>query len=274
MLGKPSEVEPASRLPALSHVFNNDVAILWGVILLAWVLTVLAAATGQEHLLHHNALIKHNPLPFPLKLLLFLAAWQVMTTAMMLPSTLPLVRLFVRASREQPQPRLVLLTFLGAYIAVWTGFAIVAFVGDMALHWLVHHWFWLHQHPWIIAGSTLLLAGGFQFSGLKEQCLKACRHPLSFLTHHYQRGLQAAWNLGTRHGLYCLGCCWALMLVMFAVGVGHFTWMVVLTGVMTLERTWKRGRELVPVIGVAFLLWGVLVLLHPNWLPDLLGGHA
>jgi len=107
-----------------------------------------------------------------------------MTTAMMLPSTLPLVRLFVRASREQPQPRLVLLTFLGAYIAVWTGFAIVAFVGDMALHWLVYHWFWLHRHPWIIAGSTL------------------------------------------------------------------------------------------PVIGIAFLLWGVLVLLHPNWLPELLGGHA
>jgi predicted metal-binding membrane protein len=64
------------------------------------------------------------------------------------------------------------------------------------------------------------------------------------------------------------------MLVMFAVGVGHFTWMVVLTAVMTLERTWKRGRELVPVIGVVFLVWGGLVLLHPNWLPDLLGGHA
>jgi predicted metal-binding membrane protein len=120
----------------------------------------------------------------------------------------------------------------------------------------------------------MVLAGGFQFSSLKEQCLNACRHPFSFLTHHYQRGLQAAWNLGIRHGLYCLGCCWALMLVMFAVGVGHFSWMIVLTVVMTLERTWNRGRDIVPVVGVAFLVWGVLVLLHPSWLPDLLGGYA
>jgi predicted metal-binding membrane protein len=64
------------------------------------------------------------------------------------------------------------------------------------------------------------------------------------------------------------------MLVMFAVGVGHFSWMIVLTVVMTLERTWNRGRDIVPVVGVAFLVWGVLVLLHPSWLPDLLGGYA
>lgn len=272
--GKPSGAEHSPALAVFRHALNNDLALAWGIVVIAWVLTILAAVMGQEHLLHHDALIEHHPLPLPLRLLLFLAAWQVMTAAMMLPSTLPMVRLFAKASREQPQPRLLLLIFLGAYAAVWTGFALIAFVGDIGLHQLVPHWKWLHQHPWIIAGSTLVLAGGFQFSGLKEQCLNACRHPFSFLTHHYQRGLQAAWNLGIRHGLYCLGCCWALMLVMFAVGVGHFTWMIVLTAVMTLERTWKRGRELVPVVGVAFLVWGVLVLLNPSWLPDLLGGYS
>lgn len=252
---------------------SKDLALLWGTVLFAWLLIILAAATGQEHWLHHDALIEHNPLPLLLKLLLFLAAWQVMIAAMMLPSTLPMVRLFVRVSSQQAQPRLALLTFLGAYGVVWTGFALIAFVGDIGLHQLVHRWQWLDRRPWIIPGLTLLLAGGFQFSGLKEQCLKACRHPLSFLTHHYQRGLKAAWNLGTRHGLYCLGCCWALMLVMFAVGVGHFTWMIILTGVMTLERTWKGGRELVPIVGIAFLVWGLLVLLNPSWLPKFLGSH-
>lgn len=271
---KSSSPQQSSALALLNNALNNDLLLVWAIVFLAWVLTILAAATGQDGWLHHEILVEHNSLSLLLKLLLFVAAWQVMTAAMMLPSTLPMVRLFAKASRGQSQPRLALLTFLAAYASVWTGFALIAFAGDIGLHQLMHHWQWLHHHPWIIAGSTLLLAGGFQFSSLKEQCLTACRHPFSFLTHHYQRGLKAAWNLGTRHGLHCLGCCWALMLVMFAVGVGHFTWMIVLTVVMTLERTWKRGRELSFVVGVAFLVWGVLVLLHPSWLPDLLGVHA
>src|SRR5919199_3331547 len=273
-LEKSSGGGQSSILSLLNNILHNDLVLLWAVVFSAWVLTFLAAATGQEHWLHYKALSEHPSLSLPLNLLLFVAVWQVMTAAMMLPSTLPMVRLFAKASRGQSQPQLALLIFLAAYAAVWTGFALIAFVGDIGLHELVNHWQWLHHHPWIIAGSTLVLAGGFQFSGLKEQCLNACRHPFSFLTHHYQRGLQAAWNLGIRHGLYCLGCCWALMLVMFAVGVGHFTWMIVLTVVMTLERSWKRGRELSFVVGVAFMVWGVLVLLHPTWLPDLLGGYV
>ena len=269
-LGKPSGVEDSPVVAVFRHTLNNDLMLLWGIVLIAWVLTILAAVTGQDHLLHHHTHIEHHHFPLALRLLLFLAAWQVMTAAMMLPSTVPMVRLFAKASSEQPHPKLLLLTFLGAYAAIWTGFALIAFIGDMGLHQLVRHWQWLYHHPWIIAGSSLVLAGAFQFSSLKEQCLNACRHPLSFLTHHYQRGFPAAWNLGIRHGLYCLGCCWALMLVMFAVGVGHFTWMVVLTAVMTLERTWKQGREVVPIVGIAFLMWGVLVLLNPSWLSNLL----
>jgi len=270
---KSSNAGQLSVFSLLNNALNNELVILWAVVFFAWVLTLLAAATGQEHWLHNNAAIAQNSLPLPLKLLLFLAAWQVMTAAMMLPSTLPMVRLFARASQGQSQPRLALLTFLVAYALIWTGFALLAFLGDIGLHLLIIRSSWLHHHPWMIAGTTLVLAGGFQFSSLKEQCLNACRHPYSFLTHHYQRGLYAAWSLGLRHGLYCLGCCWALMLVMFAMGLGHFTWMIVLTVVMTLERTWKRGRELVPVVGIAFLLWGVLVLFHPSWLPNLLGGY-
>lgn len=273
VLEKSSETGQSSVLAGLKNALNSDLLLLWTIVCFAWVLIVLAAATGQEHWLH-NPLLAPNSLPLLLKLLLFVTAWQAMTAAMMLPSTLPMVRLFAKASRGQSQPRLALLTFIGAYALVWTGFALIAFVGNLGLHELVRHWQWLHHRPWIIAGSTLILAGGFQFSSLKEQCLTACRHPFSFLTHHYQRGLKAAWNLGTRHGLYCLGCCWALMLVMFAVGVGHFTWTIALTAVMTLERTWKRGRELSFVVGVAFLVWGVLVLFNPSWLPDVLGSYS
>lgn len=266
-----SETPPTSRF---SQIVNNDLAIIWASILIAWMLTILAAATGQEHWLHQSALIKLDPIPLIFKLLLFLSAWQVMTAAMMLPSSLPMMRLFIKVSRQQTKPQLALLAFVGAYAAVWTGFAISALLLDIGLHSLVPHWHWLAHRPWLIAGTTLILAGAFQFSSLKEQCLTSCRHPLSFLTHHYQRGLKAAWDLGIRHGLYCLGCCWALMLVMLAVGVGHFTWMIVLTVIMTLERTWKQGQKLVPVVGVTFLVWGGLVLFNPGWLPDLLGGYG
>lgn len=261
-------------LKPLSYFLANDLILVWGIVFLAWSLVFLASVTGQDHLLHHQESIGHDTQSLLFSLFVFLTTWQVMIAAMMLPSTLPLVRLFVKVSHEQREPILALLAFLAAYAAVWTGFAFIFFVGDMGLHWLVHKWYWLHHRSWLISGLTLVLAGGFQFTPFKEQCLKVCRHPLSFLTHHYQRGLQAAWNLGIHHGLYCLGCCWALMLVMFAVGVGHLTWMILLTGVMTLERTWKPGRELVPIVGIVLIVWGGLVLLNPSWLPNLLDGAS
>lgn len=193
---------------------------------------------------------------------------------MMLPSSLPLVKLFARASQSQIHSSLVRLAFVAAYFAVWTGFAVLALAGDAGLHQLVHRWSWLHERPWLVGGAVLLLAGGFQFSPLKERCLRQCRSPFGFLQQHYRRGIGAAWELGVRHGLFCLGCCWALMLTMFAVGVGSLIWMAALTGVMTIEKTWRRGRLLAPVVGAILLVWGVLVLAHPGWLPVTLGLSA
>ncbi len=242
------------------EILASDLA-LWGLVFLSWGLVLLAAVTGQEHLLHHERLFQDNSQPLLLKLIIFLVAWQVMTVAMMLPASLPLIQLFAKVT--QAQQALVLPVFLAAYLAVWTGFALVTCLGDLGLHYLIDLLPWLAQRPWLISGATLLLAGAFQFSHLKEHCLKACRHPLSFLTHYYQRGLKAAWNLGIRHGLYCLGCCWALMLVMFGLGVGHLSWMLLLTGVMVVEKISPWSRVLVPVVGVLSLVWGALTLLLP-----------
>jgi predicted metal-binding membrane protein len=89
---------------------------------------------------------------------------------------------------------------------------------------------------------------------------------MGFLWQHYRRGPWAAWLLGARHGLSCLGCCWALMLVMFATGVGSLAWMLALTGVMVIEKTTRRGRRLVPAVGAALLIWGALMLVQPGWL--------
>ena len=109
----------------------------------------------------------------------------------------------------------------------------------------------------------------FQFSPLKGRCLKQCRSPFSFYVRYYRQGVGAAWHLGLRHGAFCLGSCWALMLVMFGMGVSSLVSMAVLTGVMVIEKTYPGGQRLSPVIGIILLGLSALWLAHPAWL---LGG--
>jgi predicted metal-binding membrane protein len=247
--------------------------LMWATVLVAWILALGLPLLGHGDLVSHHAILGGPEPPQLSTLLLFLVAWQAMTGAMMLPSSLPLVGLFARVSSQQARPRLVLAVFLAAYFAVWTGFAIVALAGDAVLHGVIGRWAWLGERPWLVAGSILLVAGAFQFSSLKERCLDACRTPVQFIRRFYDRGLPAAWRLGVRHGLFCLGCCWALMLTMFAVGVGSLAWMVGLTGIMLIEKTSPHGRRLAPVVGSALLLWGALILLQPAWLPAAFSGR-
>jgi predicted metal-binding membrane protein len=244
-----------------------------GAIAVAWALAVGAEISGRGTALHHDALIEGR-LPYALALVLFLVAWQAMIAAMMVPSTLPLLRLFVAAGAGQPRPRAAVAAFLGGYALVWTAFGWLAFAGDTMVHAAVDRTPWLQHNEWLIAGGTLALAGAFQFSGLKDRCLEVCRHPATFLLRHYERGLPAAFALGRRHGLFCLGCCWALMLVMFAAGVANLWWMAGLTALMVYEKTGTRGRRAVPVAGIALLGYAVLLIVHPHWLPAILGGHG
>ncbi len=241
----------------------------WIVVALAWGLAILATLTGQSYLVDHHQLLEGHymymgghymrmgglHLPWLAALLVFLASWQVMTVAMMLPSSLPMVYMMAYASRQQARPRLTLAAFLGGYAAVWSAFALLAFLGDDLLHQASGAWPWLNDHPWSVGAATLALAGVFQFSALKEQCLKQCRTPFTFFVRYYRRGPGNAWRLGLRHGMFCLGCCWALMLIMFGVGIGALTIMAVLAGVMLIEKAVPGGHRLGPPIGVGLLLF-------------------
>jgi predicted metal-binding membrane protein len=237
-------------------------AVGWSVASAAWSLLVVGwlrgwAAVGD----HHHLLGGGRPLGWH-DVAAFLAAWQLMVVAMMLPTTLPMLRLFANASRSQPRPGLALAIFVGAYFVVWTAFAVVALLADAALHALAHAVPWLAAHETAIGGAVLAGAGAFQFSAYKYRCLDACRNPLHFLWRYYERGLGGSWRLGLRHAAFCLGCCWALMLVMFAVGVGSLVWMVALSGVMLVEKTGAWGRRLVPIVGVALIFHGCLTVLR------------
>jgi predicted metal-binding membrane protein len=238
---------------------------------LAWLLALAAEATGNGTALHHDTLIEGH-IPYPVAFALFLVAWQAMIAAMMLPSTLPMVRLFAAASAGQPRPRAAMRAFIGGYAIVWTGFGAAAFLGDTALHHTVDASPWLQQHEFLIGGGVLALAGAFQFTPLKYRCLEVCRHPGAFLLRHYHRGSDGAFKLGRRHGMFCLGCCWALMLLMFAAGVANLWWMAGLTMLMFYEKTGTGGRRAVPVAGIVLVACAALVLAHPSWLPPIVGG--
>jgi predicted metal-binding membrane protein len=119
----------------------------------------------------------------------------------------------------------------------------------------------------VVAAATLGLAGAFQLSTLKDRCLTACRHPAAYLLRHYRRGHGAAFRLGWGHGLWCLGCCWALMLVMFAVGVADLRWMAALTALMAYEKIGRHGPAVATATGVLALAVAPLVAAQPTWVP-------
>jgi predicted metal-binding membrane protein len=267
----PTEARPAAATRAPAVV----VMAIAG----AWVLTLAAQTIGKAGLLNHGALIEgvrpfFRPPPLWVALPLFLIAWQVMVVAMMLPSSLPMVRLFRMTTAELPNRGKTVASFLGGYLLVWGGFGAIAFVQDIAVHRSVDANPWLAAHSFVIAGTALALAGAFQFSSLKDKCLSQCRAPGAFLLKHYDRGTGAAFRLGRKHGLFCLGCCWALMLVMFGAGVANLWWMPALAVLMFYEKAGRYGNRVVPLAGVALLALSALVFLHPSWLPGVFGASA
>jgi predicted metal-binding membrane protein len=234
--------------------------MVWLVAAVAWLVALGVGPLG-------SGLADHRMLDAPEGLTLaalaaFLLGWQVMVAATMLPTTIPMLQHFGRASLKQPRGGPALAAFVGAYVALWTVFGFVALVLDGGLHWLVSQQPWLAERDWLFKGFALILAGGFQFSPIKDRCLSECRHPMSFMLHHYRRGIAGGWQVGLRHGLHCIGCCWALMLVMFTVGVGNLGWMAAIAGIMLLEKTSRIGRRLVPYVGAALVVTGVLVLVR------------
>lgn len=235
----------------------------------AWAVAIIAAASGGAGFLDHDALLDGGP-PFWAAVALFLLSWLAMIIAMMLPTTLPMIRHYSRVLQRQGRPG-DLGRFLAGYGVVWLGFGYIALAGDVGLHHLADGVGWIDTHPWVVSGSVLIGAGAFQFSGVKERCLTKCRHPAAYLMHQRLRGVDDPLRLGIGHGLDCLGCCWALMLVMFAAGVANVAWMAALSGVMLFEKVAPQGRRLTPVVGAVLVVWGAAMILHPAWLPSGLG---
>lgn len=187
--------------------------------------------------------------------LLYAGGWLLMIAAMMLPTALPLFRLFERMVRPRRDHAVLIALLVAGYLVVWAGFGVAAHLLDAFVNAGVRRSEWLMLNGWAIGAAVLALAGLFQFSRLKYRCLDKCRAPFGFIAErwHGPHPRKGAWRLGLDHGIYCVGCCWALMLLMFVVGTGNVGWMLGLGAVMAIEKNMPWGRRLSRPLGAALL---------------------
>lgn len=193
---------------------------------------------------------------------LFLAGWLLMSIAMMLPTATRLLRDFaLTVRRRSDRVRLRTLVVVG-FLSIWLVTGYVFRTLDGVVHAIVASIGWLEHRPELIAAGTLIGAGLFQFSSLHERCLTACRSPRSFIICHW-RGAKPqvdALRIGLAYGASCVGCCWAIMLVMFALGTANLAWMLGLATVMTVEKNVRWGGRLVRPVGAGMVGAGLLSL--------------
>jgi predicted metal-binding membrane protein len=190
--------------------------------------------------------------------LAYALAWLLMIAAMMLPTTLPLLALFRRVVAGRPDAGRLLGAVAGGYSLAWLAFGVVAYVVDAAVREAAARSGFLVVHGWVVGAVVIAGAGAFQFSALKYRCLERCRTPFGFINSRWQgrRPLAESLRLGIDHGLFCVGCCWALMLVTFVVGMGNIGWMLVLAAAMAAEKNLRWGARLRTPLGLALLAWG------------------
>lgn len=201
---------------------------------------------------------------------LFLVTWVVMMVAMMFPAVAPMVLTHARIVRSRGEGSVPTVAFVLGYLLVWSAAGLV----PIAILQLLGSSFAAPLNAWLprLAGAVVLLAGAYQLTPLKNACLKACRSPLGFiLAHDFGGGSPAAARAGFSHGLYCLGCCWALMAVLAVLGLMNLAWMAVFAVLFFLEKTWRHGVILSRVSGAVCVVLGLAVLVQPDVL-HLLGG--
>jgi predicted metal-binding membrane protein len=255
---------PTSQDPVLvrdrSTVLTSAILLL--VAAASWVFVVLSSMHGEDMAMAMPINISGG--------LLFIACWAVMMTAMMLPSALPMIALYgamqrgavARGTRGVPQA-----VFTLVYLGLWAATGLPVYFAHTLLAGL--------------AGSTLayaiavilVAAGVYQLSPLKQMCLRVCRSPLGFLLGHWRAGRRGSLALGWSHALYCLGCCWALMLVLVAAGAMGLPWVLLMTAVVAAEKLTSGGEWIARIAGSALVLLGVTVALRPDLVSALRIGH-
>ena len=230
---------------------------LAGLVAAAWLYLVVAAH-------HMDAMATAMPMAGPWSAgegLAVLAMWAVMMAAMMLPSASPMIFAFAAATRRAAAPGAGarIAAFVGGYLLVWTAFSALATLGQWRLQVAA-----LVSSTGVavtrLGGGLLLLAGVWQLTPLKRACLSRCQSPLGFLLGEWREGTAGAIVMGARHGLYCVGCCWALMALLFVAGVMNLAWIAILAALVLAEKLVPAERLVSWPAGILLLGWGAWVV--------------
>ena len=196
-------------------------------------------------------------------ILLFLM-WLVMMIAMMTPSVAPLILIFVMVNRKREQqksPFVPAVYLLSGYFLVWAGFSVLATL----LQWTLQQISLLNPYMQttnkLLGGIILIMAGVFQFTSLKQRCLDYCRTPVDFIHRNWKEGRRGALKMGIENGMYCLGCCWVLMVLLFVAGIMNLLWIALIALFVLIEKLMPRIKLISFIAGVVLIFYGILVLI-------------
>lgn len=240
--------------------------------LLAWLCLLAGAGTGMDAIAMSGWFMP-LALPAPLSAewttfywLIAFGMWVVMMVAMMLPSASPMVLLYARvvrhAERQGRAPRAgaSIACFACAYFSLWILFSLLAVAAQWALEQVGAMSTMMSVRGGLLAGALLLAAGLYQLTPLKTACLRHCRGPAQFIAAHWRPGVTGAWQMGLVHGLYCLGCCAALMLLLFVGGVMNLVWIAGLTLLVAIEKLAPFGARAAKAIGALLVCAGLALI--------------
>lgn len=254
--------------PSVSSAVRRDRAILLGalavMVVLAWSHLLRMGAAGASAEGWHRAMAMPSERSWSGGDLLTAAAmWGVMMVAMMLPVVTPWLVALVESARQRNAPALhEACAFLAGYGSVWLSYALVAAAGQLVLRrWALLSPEWFTTSP-ALAAASLGAAGVYQWTPLRDSCLAHCRSPLGFFLTSWREGPWGAVTMGARHGLYCLGCCWALMALSLVFGVMNLAWMAGLTVFLLLEKVTAAGRWMSRTAGAVLIGYALLILVH------------
>jgi predicted metal-binding membrane protein len=196
-------------------------------------------------------------------ILLFLM-WFIMMIAMMMPSVAPLILIFAMVNRkrkDQQNPFVSTGYLVAGYFFIWAAFSLLA----TFLQWLLQHVSLLAPEMRItsniLGGSILILAGLFQFTPLKKTCLSYCRTPVDFIHRNWKEGKAGAIRMGIENGIYCVGCCWILMALLFVSGIMNLVWVALIALFVLMERVLGQTRVVSPLAGAALIMYGMIIML-------------
>ena len=199
----------------------------------------------------------------PVELLLTFVMWSVMMIAMMIPSAVPMILLFTKINRtrvDREDSAFPMATFVAGYLLVWTVLSALATLTQWGLHDAALLSPMMKSSSSLLSGGLLIAAGAYQWTPWKRACLIHCRSPLHFIMTEWRSGAFGALRMGFRHGVYCVGCCWALMAVLFVAGIMNLLWVAAVAAFVLAEKIVPRGELIGRIAGIVLMIVGLGVL--------------